>query len=232
MRQLYLCQAQINLRNMARWSSARNHSDPDRAMHCLVNESFSKEFAPRPFFLQMSQTAARQHGILLGYTSADAATLKSTAEYYQHQPHKTIIDPDSIKTRAVPSEWEPGKRIKFQVRIMPTTRQSIYGSGEKTTEIDPYMNYQGNMPREQFYCTWLHKKFKVQGGMTTDPENMNMTQFNVRRVKRQRTQSWIPGSEVTIIGSAEVGDPAKFLELLRSGIGRHRGFGYGMVLVK
>jgi CRISPR system Cascade subunit CasE len=69
-----------------------------------------------------------------------------------------------------------------------------------------------------------------------DPDAIAMTRFSIERMTRRtgpdRTASAIKRPDVTITGRLQVTDSRAFADLLRSGIGRHKSFGYGMLKVR
>ena len=59
---LHLMQAKIDPVRLARWSAEQKISDPDRAAHCLIYETFGAERAPKPFLMKMEKPTHWQTG--------------------------------------------------------------------------------------------------------------------------------------------------------------------------
>jgi CRISPR system Cascade subunit CasE len=104
------------------------------------------------------------------------------------------------------------------------------------------------LDREKVYGEWLKDQFEQRGGAklktsevrTTDDvietDDVSMTRFSIERVVRRHGQTRKPKNfqipDVTLTGTLEVDDSDAFIDLLRSGIGRHKSFGYGMLKVR
>ena len=67
-----------------------------------------------------------------------------------------------------------------------------------------------------------------------------MTRFSIERMTRrvpkngsgERKADTIKRPDVTLTGTLQVTDSSAFVDLLRSGLGRHKSFGYGMLKVR
>jgi CRISPR system Cascade subunit CasE len=63
-----------------------------------------------------------------------------------------------------------------------------------------------------------------------------MTRVSIERMTRRngpdRTPDTIKRPDVTLTGTLQVTDGDAFVDLLRSGLGRHKSFGYGMMKVR
>jgi len=67
-----------------------------------------------------------------------------------------------------------------------------------------------------------------------------MTRFSIERMTRripkngngERKADTIKRPDVTLTGTLQVTDGDAFVDLLRSGLGRHKSFGYGMLKVR
>ena len=231
MNKLYLMQAKLDLVKFARWSAEQKFSDSDRALHCLVYGTFGKESVPKPFLIQPATRKELGTASLLAYTPLDATDLRALATTNQTLAMESVIPPETIRTAPTPPAWPAGARIGFSTRVRPTMRRRWEETG-KSTERDIYLERAGEMTRAELYCDWTAQMLEKQGGATPVPDTLAMTQFQIRNVRRQRNSKQSNGPDTTIRGILEVTDPVKFGELLSRGIGRHRAYGYGMVLLK
>jgi CRISPR system Cascade subunit CasE len=88
------------------------------------------------------------------------------------------------------------------------------------------------------YRDWLTRQFESRGG--AEPQSIGMERFSIERMTRrvpksengEREPDTIERPDVTLTGRLMVTDSDAFLNLLRSGIGRHKSFGYGMLKVR
>ena len=232
MNKLYLMRAELDLVKMARWSAEERFSDLDRAFHCLVYGTFGKEEAPKPFLARTEDAGTTGKGTVLAYTERDQEELKELAQRNQTLAMETVLPPESIRTVATPSEWKEGTKLWFSTRVRPTSRGK-WEEKERTTERDIYLERKDTgMNRAELYCHWTGEMMEKQGGACPVPDTLAMTRFQIRRVRRQRNSRYCQGPDVTVTGALEVRDPGKFRKLLSRGIGRHRAYGYGMVLLR
>lgn len=231
MNKLYLMQAKLDLVKMARWSAEQRFNDVDRSLHCLVYGTFGKENTPKPFIMQPDRAHGTEDGLVLAYTPLDEEELRALARRNQTLAMESVISPESIRTAETPREWKPGTKIRFSTRVRPTMRKKWEETG-KSTERDIYIERGEGTTRAQLYCDWTAGMMEKQGGAHPVEDSLAMTQFRIRKVRRQRNSMHSGGPDVTIRGTLEVRDPEGFRELLSRGIGRHRAYGYGMVLLK
>lgn len=229
---IYLMRADVNLPNMARWAAEEKHSDPDRTAHCLLTESFGPEDAPRPFVIKAREEDGRPRGTLLAYTKLTAEELRESADRHQRLVHAAVLDPDTIKTVRTPTQWEEGQTLEFEIRTKPTKRSSNRQDGGNGREQDFFLASPEYSSRAETYCQWLAATMSRQGALSADPENMTVNQLSLRRTKRQNNSGWHTGPDVTITGIATVIDPGLMEQAIARGLGRHKGYGYGMLLLK
>jgi CRISPR system Cascade subunit CasE len=86
----------------------------------------------------------------------------------------------------------------------------------------------------------LEDQLDNRGGAEVGEGSIQMTRFSIERMTRRvpknengdRKPDTIKRPDVTLVGRLTVTDSDAFLNLLRSGIGRHKSFGYGMLKVR
>lgn len=230
MTELHLMQATLDMRNMGRWAAEEKHSDPDRTAHCLMTESFGPETAPKPFVIKTQVKNGNPTGKILAYTSLTAAELAETAQQRQKLAHAAVLNPDTIRAVPIPTQWSEGRKLGFEIRVRPTKRRS--DRGQSAQELDYFLGAPPGSDREDVYCRWLAEALKRQGALLPNLEDMHVTQLAMRRVRRQRSSQWHTGPDVTIDGTAIVVNPDCMMSVLAGGIGRHKGYGYGMLLLR
>jgi CRISPR system Cascade subunit CasE len=228
---LYLMQAKLDPVRLARWSAEQNLSDLDRALHCLIYGTFGAESAPKPFLMQTERTDPLGSGSVLAYTALEADELRALAKKHQTLAMESVMPSETVRTAAAPARWKPGTKLRFSVRARPTQRRKWQEKG-RHAERDIYLERVGGTPRGELYCQWVAGIMEKQGGAYPVAETLAMTQFAIRKVRRQKTSGYSLGPDATVSGALEVKDPERFSELLATGIGRHRAYGYGMILLQ
>ena len=251
---LQMIRAEINVREFHRWMGVRRLQDPDHGMHCLLTECFGKPpnrehregegLAPKPFRLIIPRDCAV--GTLYGYGPADADKLREAAQLYGDPAQCQILNLPTLASKPMPAQWPDGKRLGFELRIRPVvrSRQEPWGdiakSGRrKGEECDVFqweaLKYpKGQMPysREQVYRDWLAGLLERNGGAALEPEHTRLVSFRRTRAVRKLRQRHCEGPDAVMQGNLTITNPVKFAELLAQGIGRHRAYGYGMLLLR
>jgi CRISPR system Cascade subunit CasE len=247
---LNMMRAEINVRDFQRWMGMRRLQDPDHAMHCLLAECFGGDLAPKPFRVIIPRDAPR--ACLYGYGTADATELREAAGDYADPLQCRIIPPASIDSKPMPTEWPERKRLGFEVRARPVVRlekdisripsdvQRSFKEGglRPGKECDAFLweairhPEKGGMERsrEQVYADWLSRQFDSRGGARLESATLQSFQ-RTRAIRRQRARH-SEGPDALMRGNLEVTDADAFAQLLAQGIGRHRAYGYGMLLLR
>ena len=83
--------------------------------------------------------------------------------------------------------------------------------------------------RENVYVEWLSARF-ARGGARL--EEARLRSFQRVRVVRKLRKHAPEGPDAVMQGTLEVTDPEEFAKLVADGVGRHRAYGYGMLLLR
>ena len=232
---LQMIRAEINVRDFQRWMGMRRLQDPDHAMHCLLVESFGKALAPKPF--RMMTPRGGRNGCLYGYGSADANALRAEAGICADPLQAGIIPASRIESKAMPTEWQSGKKLGFEIRVRPIVRPTKNADSRPGRECDAFQleaeQYgKGEMPRsrEQVYSEWLAKQLDTRGGARL--ESATLQSFQRTRAIRRRHSRYSEGPDALMRGNLVITDGDAFANLLAQGVGRHRAYGYGMLLLR
>lgn len=255
---LQMVRAEVNVRDFQRWMGTRRLQDPDHAAHCLLTECFG-DLAPKPFRLIVPRGGST--GCLYGYGQSDADALRESAAICADPLQVRIIPTSTIDSKLMPSEWRTGKRLGFEVRVRPVVRlqkeldrvpadrlrlfRQDGRNGEREYKPRPGMECdvfqwkallypKGEMPygREQVYVEWLSNKLGEKCGASLDVERTNLVSFQRTRSFRKQHSRYIEGPDAVMRGVLTVTDSSAFANLLSRGIGRHRAYGYGMLLLR
>ena len=232
---LQMVRADVSITDFQRWMGMRRLQDPDHAMHCLLTECFGKDLAPKPF--RVMTPRGGRNGCLYGYGNADAHALREAAGIYACPLQAGIIPADRIESKAMPAEWQNGKKLGFEIRIRPIVRPTKNADSRPGRECDAFQleaeQYgKGEMPRsrEQVYSEWLAKQLYARGGARL--ESAMLQSFQRTRAVRRRHSRYSEGPDALMRGNLEVTDGDAFARLLARGVGRHRAYGYGMLLLR
>ena len=237
----------------------RGAFDEGYAMHCLLKESFG-ERAPKPFRIIAPRDGRK--GVLYGYADADADELRELAGCFCDPLQARIIPAESVQSKAMPDEWSAGRRLGFEILVRPVVRSRGIGAkiargdtvheaaatcpdyqrGARTIEIDAFQ-YEGaplgegamnekERTREKVYSDWLNKRLSRRGGAELEGIALLQSFRRTRAVRKLRGEV-SEGPDALMRGTLIVGDdPSEFANLLRCGVGRHRAYGYGMLLLR
>ena len=248
---LQMIRAEISVIDFHRWMGTRRLQDSDHAMHCLLTECFG-DLAPKPFRLMITRGAAT--GCLYGYGHADADSLRDAAAVCADPLQSRILPAAGMDSKAMPSEWQTGRRLGFDVRIRPIVRlerdtsripEEVHrtfkeGGLRPGKECDAFLYEairhpdRGDMTRtrEQVYAGWLSARLDRRGGASLDMDSVKLVSFQRTRAYRKMRARHTEGPDAVMRGILTITDPEAFAGTLSQGIGRHRSYGYGMLLLR
>lgn len=180
---------------------------------------------------------------VLAYSERPLAELQTHAQTFADPEAYRLCDWTRAADKPMPSTWREGQRLGFQVRVCPTVRASKAGEYHRAgAEIDAFLAAARRIPdepkpeREAVYRAWLRDAFKRSGAVSL--EHASIDQFHLETLLR-RTQGEnrtarprLRKPDVTLHGALTITDPTRFDALLRRGVGRHRAFGFGMLLLR
>lgn len=211
--------------------------DEGRALHHLIAEAFGPGVFSAFRLLVASRKAV---GNLYAYSSWDAEALRTAAAAHAPPEHLAVLPPERIESKPMPSSWRTGQQLGFDLRTRPVRRlrRELAGRFREGAEVDAFLvhalRHSPDDPdaaaheRESVYLEWLAER--LSPAATLVREHSRLARF--RRVRVARTGKGPEGPDATIHGDLIVADPTKFATLLASGAGRHRAYGYGMLLLR
>ncbi len=239
MASLHMIRADIDAQNLQRWAGSRRLQDSDHAMHCLLTEMFG-ELAPKPFRLMIGR--AQPRGVLYGYGQADAEALRAEADIHACPLQARVIPAASLDSKPMPAAWQTGKRLGFETRVRPIIRRPRGAGDCADTECDAFLwealqhpkedpDRKMKRSREEVYSDWLAKQFGRHGGAKLEGK-AGLQSFQRSRAIRKRHARSSEGPDALMRGTLTITNAGTFAELLARGIGRHRAYGYGMLLLR
>jgi CRISPR system Cascade subunit CasE len=219
--------------------------DPGYALHAILAASFH-ELAPQPFALLPPGTQGRDW-TLLAYSLHPLEDLRAHALAFADPGFLAPLDLAAAAGKTMPAAFPADTRLSFRVRVRPVVRtgkpnvngQTAPGSG-RAREVDAYQSVAiaaGGKPalsRGEIYTQWLTARLTQAGAA---PEMVSLEACRrVRLMSRDRSggaksNRYIEGPEAVMTGALRVTDPDAFAQGLARGIGRHRAFGFGMLLL-
>ena len=232
---LQMVRAEVNVREFQRWAGMRRLQDSDHAMHCLLKETFG-ELAPQPFRLIVPRGGSR--GCLYGYGRASAGDLQEAANTFADPQQLRALPPSIIDSKPMPSEWQSGKRLGFELRVRPVLRKcgrsATPGAEQDVFQVEAERYPKKEMPhsREEVYAGWLSGKLNEDQGVSLDSSQTKLVSFQRTRSFRKLHTRYVEGPDAVMRGGLTITDPEAFAQLLARGVGRHRAYGYGMLLLR
>ena len=248
---LYLLHTQPDARLLAAWMArhharhARQSADLGDALHGLLRAAFG-EHAPQPFrYLDERQG-------LLAYTPLDAQAMAAQVAMADPLAAQTLglgacSSHGGYRLRPFPTAWPQGQVLGFEVRVRPTVRGA---RGEQDAFLHAVAQAGGKdgapLERETVYTQWLREHLAVREGTPPQPWqgavellDVQLSAFarskSVRRTQASADQCRkghaSDGPDATLKGRLRITDPTAFAHLLARGVGRHRAFGFGMLLL-
>jgi len=238
---LYLLHTQPDPQRLAAWAARHRlldtQGDLGYALHALLHAAFG-DHAPKPFrYIDAEQG-------LLAYTKLSAADLAQLA---------ALADPDAaaalglgqtphhggMSVRAFPTQWTTGHALGFEVRVRPIIREGKTGRERDVFLATVEKAGDTELDRGAIYVQWLRELFARQcGAELLDASVIRYQQLGVTRKGQRgnagdvRSSRLVYGPDAVLTGQLRVTDPRAFAQLLAQGVGRHRAFGFGLLLLR
>ena len=233
---IHLVRAKISMPALECWAQERGWIrdgvfDTGRALHHMLGETFGPGLLG-PFRLMVSPN--RTTANLYGYCKLDARALREAAQLYAAPEQMRIMPTEHLASKPMPMHWHATQRLGFDLQVRPVRRTDapLGKSIKKGAEIDTFAleRRRGHQrTREDVYLDWLAGK--ISTAATLERETCRLARFRQRRIIRARHKG-IQGPDATLHGTLTITDPIAFGELLKHGVGRHRTYGYGMLLLR
>lgn len=226
------------LRFAARSGIPLRFVDSGYMIHALLRALFG-DTAPAPF---VATPARSDRLVLLAYGAADHRELAERAQAAADPLALAVLDRNSLCSKPMPADWRAGGRWRFEARVCPVARLSGPAAGETPREVDTFLQCcwragpHTKVDREGVYREWLAAELNRGGAARLlDARMVRFRRERLFRRDRSAAASRFTRCErpnVTMRGTLEVAEPQAFAALLRRGLGRHRAFGFGMLLLR
>ncbi len=251
---LHLVHVPLDMRSFNRWAGQRElirrgAFDAGYALHILLSAMFGKGVL-QPFRLFASER--RRRAALYGYSSVDQAELGELATAVAPPDCEAVVDPRSLRSKPMPTDFERGQRLGFDLRLRPVRRlrgdlpdAQRAASLKRGSEVDAFRlaltrrfpaesgkpageaAAKAGVTRQSVYTEWLSERL----GVAVDVEHCELAAFQRTRVIRG-DNGGPEGPDAVLHGTMTVANADDFVRLLRKGVGRHRAYGYGMLLLR
>ncbi len=227
----------------------------------LFGELAPKPFVvERPESPAVHQSADRRRDLLpvLAYSAALPEALTARADAADAEA-RACVDWRRFAGRPMPTMFEPGTRLHFAVTACPVVRVARGATDRKPgSEVDAYLAaldrigrtaesqpaFLGDprpvLDRAEVYAGWLKQRLvAVQAAhllsarvVKTRRERLFRRAASQADERPQRKLVVIERPVARIIGTLQVETADAFAHLIARGIGRHRAFGFGMLLLR
>lgn len=178
---------------------------------------------------------------VLAYSSQSAKDLQELAKEHSSPLRYASCNWEMFSSKPMPQYWPTGKKYHFEVKTCPVVRiGKSSGKFKKGAEVDVFLNALNSedslkQSREQVYKKWGLEQFARSTAAKVESirlEGFKRTKFLRRSQGGNRIAKIIERPEAYLKGEILIQDGEKFNDLMAKGIGRHRSFGFGMLLLK
>lgn len=243
-----------NMAALGRWVANTKQralrDDTGYALHAVLRATLG-QYAPKPFALLQRPDSVQ----LIGYSSQPYPAVAQAIEQAPvTDPGAAsalgLDQPDDIVIKPMPNEWANGHQLSFEARVAPIVRsRTAAGPGGAYPEIDaafhPEFALDAPGDRAAAHARWLVKELARGGAATLQTHRAVAFQLTPMARRSQRVQGGQPQSaqgssrdthsgllpDLTVRGQLRVDDATAFNHLLARGLGRHRSFGFGCLLL-
>ena len=144
-----------------------------------------------------------------------------------------------MSVRNFPTQWAMGHALGFEVRVRPIIREGKTGRERDAFLAAVEKAGDSSLNRDEIYVQWLRDLLARQGGAELmDARMTRYQQLGVTRKSQKgsaddvRHSRLVSGPDAVLVGQLRVIDPQAFAQLLAQGLGRHRAFGFGLLLLR
>lgn len=222
---IFLVSTTLNERAYGRWAErdAYRGTDAPYRLHCLMSEVFGGRAPLRPY--RVVERPGRPRTIL-AYSRTAPSDIRRLARETGYALKMRALGTDELRARPVP-RIRTGQCLVVSVLAAPHRRRN------GTTEMDAH-SVSGGSPeraaRERSYAAWLAEKIE----RSNSARLLDATLIRWERTREMRSKNRPPIliTRAEMTGVLEVRSEPGFRALLATGIGRHRAYGYGMLMIE
>ncbi len=223
-----------------------DYFDEGRALHHALTETFGEKALP---LFRLLVAPGKAKGALYAFSTLPEKQLRQNAELCAHE-YDEVLGVKDLRARVFPTRFAAGTRLGFDLRVRPVRRTKSGQNKSGVRELDAFLHetlqhkddpaFMANngRTRERVYNDWLNERFADAASLEVDGNGIpaaTLARFNRDVVVRRDGEGHNRGSEgpdAVIHGTLVVIGEAAFAALLTNGIGRHKAYGYGMLLLR
>lgn len=225
---LHLVRIPIVAPRLLRFAAEQGITQEEEGLGYTLHAWFAALFgeaAPKPF-----RYFERRHEVF-GYSARSAAELLERAQAFASPQAWATLDPAGFFSKPMPAGWRAGQRLHLEVMTCPVSRK---GDEEK----DLYLRALDRLgadapPRGEVYRQWFASQWNGAAQLAEVALLGMAARTRLLRRARNGTNQLriVERPQALLAADAVIVDPDRFTGLLARGIGRHRAFGFGMVLL-
>lgn len=231
------------------------------ALAGLFGAQAPRPFAVPPVGQRERRRSGRRGGVLnvFGYAAVSVDRLRTLSQLADDEL-LGMVDWQAARSRVMPTAWPRNVRLRFELRACPVRRilkpfttlgrRGLQPVTRRTgSEVDAFevaaarANGSGMVARSRIYIDWLVERLESQDAgrqaVALVANSVRVDAFRSVRLLRRprglngaRSPQWLTRPEVRFSGLLDVADSEAFSLLLARGVGRHCGFGFGMLLLR
>lgn len=225
---LQLLRIPVDVPTLLRFAAANGITQEDETLgytlHAWLMALFG-ELAPKPFrYLE-------RRNEVLAYSNVDSTTLRDHAQAFASPLAWEALGATGLASKPMPVLWREGQRLKVEVLAAPVSRK---GDEEKDVFLRALDRLGEAAPsRAEVYRSWFVKQWDESLSFeSVELLGMSARSRLLRRARDDGNRLVLVERPQALFGAdVVISRPQRFAELLARGIGRHRAFGYGMVLL-
>lgn len=245
----------VNWSAFCRWAGNRcllrpGAFDEGYALHVLLCGVFGKA-GLQPY--RLVRAARASIASLYAYSSQDREALMRTAQAVAPPESHGVLGFEDLAAKIMPDRFRSGQRLGFDVRVRPVRRlgrdlrdsqsgrvlrrgseldafrlELLRRSPDGWRSADSVAGHNG-VSRQSVYANWLAERLGAAASI--DTAGCRLVDFRRARAWRGKGKG-SEGPDATLQGELVVRDPEEFAKKLRCGVGRHRAYGYGMLIAR
>jgi CRISPR system Cascade subunit CasE len=213
-------------------------ADDGYLIHALLTAAFGPQ-APKPFALMAKPGSPSK---VLAYSPHSAADLCRQAQMFAEPAALEAACVQTLASKVMPAAFAHGARLGFEVRIRPIIRLARGAGEDSGKERDAFLAALRDLPmdatvdRIDVYRQWLARAMSPSASiLRATPLYQRLTPVTRRGKAAEnggRRLTNMQGPDVCFSGLLCIDAPDAFAALLARGVGRHRAFGFGMLLLR
>jgi CRISPR associated protein. len=214
---------------------ARGELDLGYLGHAWLKAAFGN-LAPRPWRLFMpKRSKARQPSRILAYSHYSHDALADHMARFTTPAVAAVCPPEAVLSKAMPQDWPTDQRYAFESVCCPVGRKAQTGREKDLFLIEADHAPEGRLNRAHIYQHWFKTQAESVDGIQI--ANVILAGFRLAGISRKahetpRKSRSLRRPYAEFRGVLQAADGTSLLSLLQRGIGRHRAFGFGMVLIR